>query len=345
MNFSVTRKLARGDKVAILSPSFAAPGKWPEVYNLGLSRLGKEFGLIPVEYPTTTQIGASGADRARDLIAAFSAPEIKGIIATLGGNDQVTWIKNLPSEPFRNNPKPFFGISDNSHLINFLWLQGIPSYYGGTLFMDFAMHGKMNPFTSRFLKHAMFDCGRFELEASSTFNDIDLDWNDSTLLSFSRDYEPSEGWQWDGNKSAAGRSWGGCVESIDEILRHNIQIPSLKDFESVVLFLETSEEMPSPEYVFRVFRGLGERGILERVQALLVGRPKAWDFQTMRSREDKATYRATQRETILSVVRKYNKTIPIIQNLDFGHTDPNVCLPVRSIVTIDTPVKKIFADY
>src|SRR3990167_4463082 len=131
-------KLKKGDKVAIVSPSFAAPGKWPKVYELGLKRLKEVFGLVPVEYPATKKLGASTKERAQDLIAAFEDKDIKGIISTLGGNDQVTYIKKLPKEPFVKNPKPFFGYSDNTHFANFLWLAGIPSFYGGALFTQFA---------------------------------------------------------------------------------------------------------------------------------------------------------------------------------------------------------------
>ncbi len=45
-------KLVKGDKVAILSPSFAAPGRFPDVYKFGLERLETVFGLVPVEYLT-----------------------------------------------------------------------------------------------------------------------------------------------------------------------------------------------------------------------------------------------------------------------------------------------------
>ncbi|MFZ2252715.1 MAG: LD-carboxypeptidase [Minisyncoccia bacterium] len=116
-------KLKKGDKVAILSPSFAAPGVWPQVYELGLKRLREVFHLEPVEFPTTKKVGASGEDRSVDLISAFENPEIKAIVSSLGGDDQVTYVKDLPAEPFSNNPKPFFGFSDNSHFCNFLFLK------------------------------------------------------------------------------------------------------------------------------------------------------------------------------------------------------------------------------
>ena len=47
-----------------------------------------------------------------DLIQAFSDPKIKAVITTIGGDHQIEYVHKLPSEPFRNNPKPLFGYSD-----------------------------------------------------------------------------------------------------------------------------------------------------------------------------------------------------------------------------------------
>lgn len=338
-------KLKRGDKIAILSPSFAAPGKWPHVYELGLKRLREIFELEPVEFPTTKKIGASKEERAKDLIAAFEDPEIKGVISSLGGDDQITYIKNLPKAPFINNPKPFFGYSDNTHFENFLWLNGIPSFYGGSLFVQLAEQGEMNEFTVKYLKLALFEEGEFEIEASKEYNDMGLDWNDPENLNKHRIYEPNEGWVWNGNKNAEGVTWGGCVESIDELLRHGIAIPTLQDFENIVLMTETSEEIPTANYVHRVYRALGERGILKRVKAILVGRPKAWEFDKQNSPKQKKEYRKQQQKTILEVVRKYNPTVLVIQNLDFGHSDPQIPMPYGAKIRIDSQNRKIFATF
>lgn len=339
------KKLSPGDKVAILSPSFAAPGKWPHMHDLGLKRVREVFGLVPVEYPTTKKIGASADDRAKDLIAAFENQEIKAIIASLGGNDQVTYIKNLPSEPFVKNPKPFLGFSDNSHFENFLFLNDIPSYYGASLFTQFAMQGEMDAYTIEFINHALFDEGEFELKSSPTYNDQGLNWDDIENTHKHRTYWQNEGWQWDGTNDVTGTLWGGCIESIDEMLRHGAQIPSLEQFKNIVLMLESSEEIPSHEYVSRVIRALGERGILTEVKGVLVGRPKAWEYDKPHTDEEKIVYRKKQRETILKMIRRYNVSIPVVQNLDFGHTDPQVPMPYGNMVRIDSKEKRIFATF
>jgi muramoyltetrapeptide carboxypeptidase LdcA involved in peptidoglycan recycling len=338
-------KLKKGDKVAILSLSFAAPGKWPDVYELGLARVREVFGLEPVEFPTTKKLGASADERAKDLIGAFANPDIKAIITSIGGSDQVTYIKNLPPEPFVANSKPFFGYSDNSHFCNFLFLNGIPSYYGASLFTQFAMHGEMDEYTVEYINHALFDEGEFEIKPAETYNDKGLDWNNTELLTTRRTYWPNDGWYWDGAHSARGLLWGGCIESVDEMLRHGVPIPTLPQFADIVLMLESSEEIPPADYVFRVLRALGERGILGQVKGVLVGRPKAWEFNKQNSDDEKEAYRTQQREIVLKTIRTYNPDIPIVQNLDFGHTDPQVPMPYGGKVRIDSGEKRIFVTF
>ena len=80
-----------GDRVAILSPSAGLPGAYPEVYELGLRRLVDELALAPVEYPTTRRMGASAADRAADIHTAFADPTITSVMASIGGDDQITY--------------------------------------------------------------------------------------------------------------------------------------------------------------------------------------------------------------------------------------------------------------
>ena len=341
LHFQTLPKLKAGDKVAILSPSYAAPAAWPHIYELGLKRLREEFLLEPVSFPATAKLGASKEERAADLIAAFADPTIKAVIATLGGDDQITYVKNLPDEPFRSNPKMVFGYSDNTHFMNHLWLNGVPSFYGGALFTQFAQTPQIEDFTLRYLKKALFRGGETELDWSKDYNDVGLGWDDPANMNRAKLYEPNDGWTWDGETNAQGYTWGGCLESIDEILRHNGRLPSPEQFEQIVLVTETSEEIPDHDYTRRIFRALGERGILERVKAFLVGRPKAWEFGREKSTLEKAEYRKQQQQTILATVRAYNSSAPIVQNLDFGHTNPQICLPLGASTTVDSSTRTI----
>ena len=59
------RKACPGDRVAVLSPSFAAAGAFPEVHEQAMRRLTEVTGLVPVEFPTTRRFGASAPARRR----------------------------------------------------------------------------------------------------------------------------------------------------------------------------------------------------------------------------------------------------------------------------------------
>jgi muramoyltetrapeptide carboxypeptidase LdcA involved in peptidoglycan recycling len=131
-SFEAVPKARLGDRVAVLSPAFAAPAVSPVLHEQAIRRLIEATGLIPVEYPTTRQLGASARAPAADVTAAFADPSIRAVLATIGGDDEVTVIPHIDTEVLAANPKPFLGYSDNTNLHNLLWSLGIPSFYGGS---------------------------------------------------------------------------------------------------------------------------------------------------------------------------------------------------------------------
>lgn len=344
-NFVKLPKLSRGDQVAIISPSSGLPQVFPWVQDLGLSRMRSIFGLDPVEYPTTRTMDASLEDRARDLTAAFADSNNKAVFASIGGSDQIQLIKHLDSSVFLNNPKPFFGYSDNTHVHNFLWNLGIPSYYGGGVMNQFGMNFKMFDMTVNSINHALFDEGEFELEVSDEYSDEGLDWSVKESLMNTRKMDVNKGLIWDGDTDAEGILWGGCVESLIVQSSTSKYLPKDEDLDGAILFIETAEDIPEHWVVEYLLIGFGERGWLNKFRAILVGRPKAWEFNKQYDNEQKAKYSEQQRQTVIKAVRQYNQTIPIIQNLDFGHTDPQIVLPNGGKVRINSSSKRIFVKY
>jgi muramoyltetrapeptide carboxypeptidase LdcA involved in peptidoglycan recycling len=97
------------DRVAVISPSSGLPGLLPLPYELGLERLRKDYDLAPVEYPTPRRMGSTPQERADDIHAAFADPIVKAVIASIGGDDQITVLPLLDRELIRADPKSFFG--------------------------------------------------------------------------------------------------------------------------------------------------------------------------------------------------------------------------------------------
>lgn len=280
MEFQRPLPLKPGDKVAIISPSSGMPFLFPWVYKQGLNRIREIFELVPVEFPTACQspeyLSRNPQARAEDINAAFSDTSIKGIIATIGGIDQIRILPYLNKEVITLNPKIFMGYSDCTNLHLFLWNLGMVSYYGGAVMTQFAMGGGMQDYTINSIKKALFDPPIGQVSAALEYSDADLDWADEKNLSKKRPMYRSEGWDWHNNNEQIieGRLWGGCLEVLELHLSVRRYLPAFEKLDGTILFIETSEEMPSEGFVYCFFAALAEIGLLQRFKAILVAYPK-----------------------------------------------------------------------
>ncbi|MFJ3338915.1 S66 peptidase family protein [Streptomyces sp. NPDC086766] len=340
-------KLVPGDRIAVISPSSGLPGLFPRPYELGLKRLREEFDLEPVEYPTTRKTGATSKERADDIHAAFADPTIKAVMASIGGDDQITVLPLLDRELIRANPKPFFGTSDNTNLLLFLRNLGIVGYHGASLMTELGRPHALHPLTADSVRTALFTAGPYELRATERYRDTDRDWADPATFATEPDSQPADGWIWhQPERVVEGRAWGGNLEVLSWLLMADREIErDTTAYEGDVLFLETSEEMPNGEEVFRILRSMGERGLLARFPALLMGRAKAWSFQQPNSIEARRRYAAEQREAMLRALAAYTPQTMAVFDVDFGHTDPQLVIPYGGLVTVDGPARRITVNY
>src|SRR6188472_2472784 len=235
-------KARRGDRVAVLSPSFAAPGVAPAVHEQALRRLTEVTGLVPVEYPTTRQVGASPTERAADLNAAFGDPTIRAVLATIGGEDQITVIPHLDADLVRADPKPFAGTSDNTNLLNWLWVNGVAGFYGGSTQVHLGPGPRVDDVHVASLRAALLSGERLEVTEPGESEDFGKDWRDPAALTEHGDREPTEPWTWAGpTRSVTGRTWGGCAEVLQWVLAAGRFPTDPAVLQGGILLLETSE--------------------------------------------------------------------------------------------------------
>jgi muramoyltetrapeptide carboxypeptidase LdcA involved in peptidoglycan recycling len=339
-------KARPGDRIAVLSPSFAAAGAFPEVHEQAMRRLTEVTGLIPVEYPTTREVGATPAARAADINAAFADPEIRAILAVVGGDDQITVIGHLDADVARQDPKPFLGTSDNTNLHHWLWANGITSFYGGSSQVHLGPGPGVDDIHSRSLRAALLTGERLEVTDPGESEDVGIDWADPRALESFGEREATEPWSWSGPaRSVTGRTWGGCLEVIEWILTAGRFPFTPQVLQGGVLILETSEELPSARNVGRIVRSLGERGILGAVDAVLLSRPPVSDLSQRPPAQDRARLRAEQRDAVVEVVGRYNPEAVVCVGIPFGHTRPQWILPHGGTMTVDGTERRVFADY
>lgn len=338
-------KLIPGDRVAILSPAFAAPAVAPALHEQAMRRLTELTGLIPVEYPTTRELGATPQARAADVNAAFADPSIRAILATIGGDDQILVVPHLdPALPVAD-PKPFVGYSDNTNILNWLWSLGVQGYYGGSTAVHLGPGPGVDDLHLRSLRTLLLDGGELDITEPGESEDVGRRWNDPRSLVEFGERTPTEPWTWAGPaRRVEGVTWGGCLEVIDGLAFVD-RLPATEALEGAILLLETSEERPPAGWVARWLRGLGERGILGAVAAVVVARPPVSDFEFHPTPAEAAALRAAQRDAVVEVVGRYNPEAVICVGPPFGHTRPQWILPYGGTMVVDGATRTIVAEY
>ena len=94
-----------------------------------------------------------------------------------------------------------------------------------------------------------------------------------------------------------------------------------------------------------MLRNMGERGLLQRFGALLMGRAKAWSFEQPNDADAKARYARDQREAVLRALDAYAPDLPAVFDVDLGHTDPQQVIPYGGSVRIDGQARSITVTY
>ncbi len=339
-------KARPGDKVAVVSPSFAAPAVAPAVHEQAMRRLTEVTGLVPVEYPTTRRLGASSQDRAADLNAAFADPEIRAVLATVGGEDQITVVPHLDADLVHADPKPFLGYSDNTNLLSWLWTLGVAGFYGGSTQVHLGPGPAVDPCHRAALRAALLTGERIQVTDPGESEDIGKDWADPAALTAYGDREQTDPWTWAGPAATVtGRTWGGCIEVVQWILTAGRFPANPTVLDGGVLLLETSEELiPSREFGW-ILRTLGERGLLAAVDAVLIARPPASSFDKQPAAAERAAHRAEQCHVAIDTIGRYNPGAVVCVGVPFGHTRPQWILPYGGQITVDGAQRKIWAEY
>jgi muramoyltetrapeptide carboxypeptidase LdcA involved in peptidoglycan recycling len=339
-------KAAPGDRVAVVSPSFAAPAVAPAVHEQAMRRLQEVTGLVPVEYPTTRRLNASAVARAADLNAAFADPEIRAVLATIGGEDQITVIPHLDPALVRRDPKPFLGYSDNTNLLSWLWSNGVASFHGGSTQVHLGPGPAVDDIHAASLRAALLTGGRLEITEPGESEDVGKRWDDPAALTSYGDREPTEPWTWAGPaRAVTGRTWGGCIEVLQWILTAGRFPADPGVLQGGVLLLEASEDLiPASEFGY-ILRSLGERGLVAAVDAVVVSRPPTSTHEHRPSAEERAAKRAEQRDVAIETVGRYHPEAVVVVGVPFGHTRPHWILPHGGAMTVDGVERRVWADY
>ena len=348
------QKLKKGDKVAIVSLSSGILGdpRCAHQLEVGVGRL-LEMGLEPVMMPFTLSgdfnYNATPESRAEDLKLAFYNSSIKGIICSIGGDDTYKVVLELLKDYdfmdyVKKHPKIFVGFSDttNNHL--FFYNLGVTTYYGVNFLSDLAeLDRHMLPYTYESYLRLFTNKKKTEIKSSPIWYEERTDYSDDATGTPRISHDETRGYEvLYGKGKVSGNLLGGCLESLydgytgtrypDQGAFYDVYdfMPSLDEWKDKIMFIETSEETPSPELFKSYLNELESRGFLGVIKALVVGKPM-----------NEAHY-DTYKEILGDLGSRLS--LPILYNMNFGHATPRTILPYGLKATIDFDSKKFTID-
>lgn len=318
--------LRKGDKVASITLSWGGPGTFPHRYAAGKKQFEDAFGVEVVETAHALKdaqwIYENPRARADDLMAAFADPDIKAIISTIGGEESVRILPHLDLQIIRDNPKIFMGYSDTTASHFACFKAGLTSFYGPSFMAGFAENGGLFPYMQQSVERTLFSSAAIgEIAPNKNGWTVEhLDWSNPALQTQKRKTRPPTGPRiLQGSGRARGHLIGGCVEVL-EMLKGTSYWPDAETWKGAILFLETSEEAPDVTSFERWLRNYGSQNILQNLNGIIMGRPGGSVSDDKLHQYDDAILKIVRDELGLT-------DLPIITQMDFGHTDPMFVLP------------------
>ncbi|MBQ7304503.1 MAG: LD-carboxypeptidase [Alphaproteobacteria bacterium] len=304
-------RLKKGDKVMIIAPSRSLKLIKEDCRKIAEERL-KSLGLEVVFAPNTTDencdltISTDVKKRVDDIHTAFADKSVKAILTVIGGFNSNQLIKHLDYDLIKNNPKIFMGFSDITALHTALYAKtGLVTYYGP----HYSSLGMLKgcEYTFENMVKTLFEGHKQELKASDEWSD-DMWFLDQQ----NRKFIANNGWWHIQKGEAKGTIIGGNLCTFILHLGTPYR-PSFK--ENTILFLE-DDEMSDLLTFERNLQALINQDDFKNVKGLVIGR-----FQ------NKSNVTREKLEFILK-----NKpalaNMPIIANIDMGHTTPIATIPL-----------------
>ncbi len=318
------KKLKRGDKIAIVSLSWGGLGddNFIHKYYIAKERLENDFGLevkcMPHALKGSEFIAKNPQLRAQDLMDAFKDSSVSAVFCAIGGYDTIRTLPYINLDIIRNNPKIFMGYSDSTINHFMMHKTGLVSFYGPSIMCEFGEYVKMFDYTKKAVEDILFGTWEeYELLPSSEWTDDYIPWQESNINTPHSMKKDAHGYEIiNGKGIVTGHLLGGCIDVF--MMANGTTIwPTLDEWSNSILFFETSEDKPFPDFILWTLRNLAAQGILNAINGIIVGKPKDETYYE--------EYKTAIRRVI--VEEEYLTELPIFYNVNIGHAKPIGILP------------------
>jgi muramoyltetrapeptide carboxypeptidase LdcA involved in peptidoglycan recycling len=310
--------------VAVLSPSCGLAAAFPHVFERGLAELAQRFALRFKEFPSTRAsdetLYLNPRLRADDVNQAFADPDVKAIIASIGGDDSLRILPYLDPKVIARNPKIVLGFSDTTTLLTYSNQLGIVTFNGPSIMAGMSQLSSLPSACTTHLRDMLFEAKACEYAPYAEYYEGYLSWSEPKNVGLLNAGKPAPAWRIaQGKGTFTGRLFGGCLEVL-EFLKGSAYFPASDFWQDKILFLETSEDVPTPTAVKYALRNYGLMGVFERVSGVLFGRARGYSPEQNLELEKVVT--------AVIGVEFGRPDLPVVLDLDFGHTDPQWIMPL-----------------
>lgn len=302
------KKLKKGSHIRVIAPSRSMSIISDDLKELAQDRLEKRGYKVSYGkniYENNKFGSSSIKSRIEDLHAAFADPSIDAILTAIGGYNANQLLDYIDFDLISSNPKVLMGFSDITVLSNAIYSQTGLITYSGPHFSSWGMRDGFE-YSIESFRDAVESDRPYVLEQSEKWSDdpwfMDQDDrsyfdNPRVTLNIKEDFE--------------GTIVGGHARCLAS-LQGTKYWPNFSD---TILFIEEDAET-SPQLFDRLLQSFIHQSDFPGVKGIVIGR-----FQRDSEMTDDLL-----REIIETKIELRN--IPIVANLNFGHTTPHAVIPI-----------------
>lgn len=315
-------KLKAGDKIAVIAPatSMAIINKETrEIANRRFSELGFELVFGKHNEEINEFNSTSIESRIEDFHDAFRDSDIKGVVSVIGGFNSNQLLRYIDWELIKNNPKVFWGYSDITALQNAIFAKTGLVTYSGPAYSSFGQKLYFD-YTLEYFKKCLFSSEPYEILPSEIWTNDDKWWENQDA----RNPIPNAGPYVVNEGEAEGTILGANLCTFN-LLQGTEYFPNL---ENSILFLE-DDELTAPRTFDRDLQSLIHQPGFSGVKGMVMGR-----FEI----KSKIT-----REKLIAIIKSKKELVnmPVIADIDFGHTQPIITFPVGGEAKISASSREI----
>lgn len=300
----------QNQKIMIIAPAESLKEK-SENRLFAEVRVATELGFAVVygkNIFVNEELGGSSIDkRIADLHDAYRDKDVKIIMCAKGGCNSNDLLEHIDWSLVKKNPKPIIGSSDITVLLNAIYAKTGCTTFFGPNFIDFSEKIGFE-YTMQYIKKALLECD-YSILPSKTWSD-DMFFKDQ----LNRTFFSNEGPIIIQYGSAEGTIIGGNLCSLN-LLQGTPYMPNL---DGCILCIE-DDNLAGESFLGefnRNLRSLLQSKTAKNIKGILIGRNQLGLNMT------------TEKLKYIFLSKMLSSDIPIIANLDFGHTRPFATLPI-----------------